>query len=54
MVPLGASALEMPVTSVLMFPSAVPAMRKRRLGYVWAITDEKYRSPIGKRCAIEW
>ena len=32
MVPLGASIGEMPVTSVLMSPSAVPAMRKRRFG----------------------
>ena len=32
MVPLGASTLEMPEASVLMFPRAVPAMRNRRLG----------------------
>ena len=53
MVPLGASALEIPAALVLTSPSAVPAMRKRRLGYVCAMTEQKYRSPMGKRRAIE-
>ena len=46
-VPLGGSAL-MSARSSRISPWAVPAKRKRRFGYVWAMQDANQRSHRGK------
>jgi len=43
-----AAGIEKLVAFVAIVPLAVPLNRKRRLGYVWPRTEEKYRWPIGK------
>ena len=52
-VPLTAGSDQDCCRLVTVRPDAVPANRNRRLGYVWARTEEKYRWPIGKWAASE-
>ena len=49
-VPLGGTSS---LRASVVRPSDVPAMRKRRFGYVWAPTEQNHRSHTGKVAASE-